>query len=56
MTYVYFFGGLLNGQSRPFINDPPKIMLIGSETYRLQGYDEFTWRYELASVQKAESK
>jgi hypothetical protein len=48
MNYVYFFGGMMDGKSRPFVNDPPFILFIGGETYRLQGYCKFTWMYEFA--------
>jgi hypothetical protein len=47
MNYVYFFGGAMDGKTLNVPNEPPAQIRIGSETYELQGYDEYTWRYEL---------
>ena len=38
------------------LDDPPIAIAIGNKTYDLQGYDEYTFRYELRAEQRAEHK
>lgn len=53
MNSVTFFEGSMNGKTLNVPNEPPTQIRIGSETYELQGFDEFTWRYEFkANEQK----
>jgi hypothetical protein len=56
MNSVTFFGGSLDGGAIKTPNDPPLQIKADSETYILQGYDGYTWRYELREEQRAETK
>jgi hypothetical protein len=60
-TYVTCFGGSLDGMNLKVQTDRNGIPLVHyrttiGEIYNLVGYDDYTWRYELASAQKSESK
>ena len=58
-VHVTFFGGSLDGNACKVPADkhgvPMRVFKTDADVYHLHGYDEYTWRYQLASAPMSET-